>query len=308
VRTLNSLVSNGFVPDAVYWSSGRTALHISASRGKKEVVEFLIQYKCNLDAADSKNRWTPLHRAVYSKRHEVVNLLAQKGANPNFQDNRGWTPLHYSSYYGFLSDTILLVDAGANSTIQNNEDRTPRDLARENNKPDIVSLLDASSLNPLRRIKDRETIPPNMPSSHQSQICKQYVVRMNTNMRDRDINLYKIIYEDSVNRSQGNSDSSRGPLVELGRNKEIQHPRSLRGSELAATLISGPTDAPVMTSDDEDPGEEHSSWIDESSTRWLHIPKNHVSIICYTSKISGITNEEQKRWVQVSLVKLPRRI
>lgn len=49
---------------------GATPLMLTAVRNLVEVAKVLIEYGCNIDAQDSKNRWTALMQATY---HKLVN-------------------------------------------------------------------------------------------------------------------------------------------------------------------------------------------------------------------------------------------
>jgi hypothetical protein len=54
---------------------GRTALHVAASCGALKSLEWLIdRYPTLLNASDSENRWSVLHRAVYFGK-VVVGLI-----------------------------------------------------------------------------------------------------------------------------------------------------------------------------------------------------------------------------------------
>ncbi|GAB2242780.1 hypothetical protein Droror1_Dr00019555 [Drosera rotundifolia] len=57
----------------------RTALHVAACQGLREVVEFLVKSGAEIDSED---RWgsTPLADAIYYKNHDVVKLLESYGA------------------------------------------------------------------------------------------------------------------------------------------------------------------------------------------------------------------------------------
>ncbi|KAH9613709.1 hypothetical protein KSS87_002740 [Heliosperma pusillum] len=57
----------------------RTALHVAACQGYKEVVALLIELMADVDPVD---RWgsTPLADAIYYKNHEVVKILEDHGA------------------------------------------------------------------------------------------------------------------------------------------------------------------------------------------------------------------------------------
>ncbi|XP_039268382.2 inhibitor of Bruton tyrosine kinase-like [Styela clava] len=73
---------------------GRSAIHLAASCGKIEVLDWLIAtFNCNLNVQDRESGWTPLHRAVYYGRLGCVILLIEHGANMWVRDKEGMTPM-----------------------------------------------------------------------------------------------------------------------------------------------------------------------------------------------------------------------
>ncbi len=92
---------------------GGTALIPAAERGHVETVQTLIDAGV---AVDHVNRlgWTALIEAVIlgdgGKRHqEIVAILLEAGANPNFADRDGVTPLQHAQKLGFkeIEDILL---------------------------------------------------------------------------------------------------------------------------------------------------------------------------------------------------------
>ena len=57
---------------------GRTALHVAASCGKWEVVEWLLEEKgAELNAKDTESEWTALHRSLfYGQLNSARRLIA----------------------------------------------------------------------------------------------------------------------------------------------------------------------------------------------------------------------------------------
>ena len=65
-------------------------------KGKKKVLQFLVQYGADIDAEDS-NGYNPLFLAVTSNNPRVVKWLIQFGANVNVKSEAGYTPLTYTA-------------------------------------------------------------------------------------------------------------------------------------------------------------------------------------------------------------------
>jgi ankyrin repeat protein len=87
-RDENLVVQRGMVANTD--KSGDTLLDLAAAYGEKDVAEFLLANKAEINVKD-KYGFTPLHFAVNSR--DVTELLLANGADANAKDNRGMTPL-----------------------------------------------------------------------------------------------------------------------------------------------------------------------------------------------------------------------
>ena len=72
---------------------------------------------------------TPLHMASFNGHCEVVQLLLNKGADPNKTNRYGSTPLHRASSSGHKEVVLLLLEGGADRDVTNNFGSTPLDFA-----------------------------------------------------------------------------------------------------------------------------------------------------------------------------------
>ena len=116
-------------------------LHKAAANNAKEVAELLIQKGANIEAQE-ENQYTPLHRAAKNNAKEVAELLIQKGANIEAQDQWQCTPLHNTVYTNAKEAAELLIQKGANIEAQNDEGKTPLVIAKEQGHPEMVKLLE----------------------------------------------------------------------------------------------------------------------------------------------------------------------
>ena len=73
---------------------------------------------------------------------EAVAALISHGADVNARDKLGQTPLMDASYCGHAKVVEALLDAGADKELKANSGRTALDLARYNNKGDVVAVLE----------------------------------------------------------------------------------------------------------------------------------------------------------------------
>ena len=75
----------------------------------------------------------------------MATLIAH-GADVNARADDGWTPLMYASYQGNAKVVEALLDAGADKELKATsgyfEGKTALDLAREENKGDVVAVLE----------------------------------------------------------------------------------------------------------------------------------------------------------------------
>lgn len=131
-------------PDAVHDIShdGWTPLHLAAHFGHGEAVELLLAHGADLHAR-SRNELhnTALNAAVFGRRHEVVRLLLDRGADPNVRQRGGWTPLHRAAFLGDGAMVELLLQRGAAAEAQTDDGRTAEAIAREQGHASLADRL-----------------------------------------------------------------------------------------------------------------------------------------------------------------------
>lgn len=72
---------------------GRNALHIAASCGKKEVLDWLASKGVDLLVKDKESGWTALHRSIFYGHIHCAFSLLKHGSNLHVQDKDGFSPL-----------------------------------------------------------------------------------------------------------------------------------------------------------------------------------------------------------------------
>lgn len=109
-----------------------TPLHAAANA---EVAQLLLDAGAEVDVRDAYQQQTPLFRAAYFGRPDVVQVLIAHGADVNARDNQGKAPLHNCLYVSAQDATLniitALVEAGADPNALDAAGQTPLDGYRQ---------------------------------------------------------------------------------------------------------------------------------------------------------------------------------
>jgi ankyrin repeat protein len=103
---------------------GGNPLFLATSLGKKEVVEYLITRKTNVNGLNVDG-CRPLHSAARNDRVDIAGILIEKGAAVNITDNSGRTPLHYAVEKDCRGMVELLLSKGADPEAIDRQGRSP---------------------------------------------------------------------------------------------------------------------------------------------------------------------------------------
>jgi ankyrin repeat protein len=119
---------------------GETPLHLAAEMGHRDVVELLLTNKANINATN-RDGYTPLHAAALAGHKDVVELLLAKKAKVNAKNSNGNTPLHLAAFNGFTDVAELLVANKADINAKNNNGQTPLDEAGRTRQTNVIEWL-----------------------------------------------------------------------------------------------------------------------------------------------------------------------
>ncbi|TVU11826.1 hypothetical protein EJB05_45432, partial [Eragrostis curvula] len=184
LQQLKSLIRAGADPRNTDYD-GRTPLHLAASRGYEDIVQFLINEGVDINLTDQFGN-TPLLEAVKRGHERVASLLHSKGAqlsltnagshlcsavargdsdfirralaygaDPNCWDYDHRTPLHIAAAEGLYLIAKILVDAGASVFATDRWGTTPLDEGRKCGGRTLAALLDQAKADELARFPER---------------------------------------------------------------------------------------------------------------------------------------------------------
>lgn len=132
-------------PDLVFSKDedGFTPLHLAAANGSKELSEFLVENRSEVNARDN-NGSTPLHQAVTAEgqHNDVAEMLLAHKAVVNTSDKSGLTPLHYATLANNANAVKLLLSHGADANAKDSvEGNTPLIIAAGKGFKEVAEAL-----------------------------------------------------------------------------------------------------------------------------------------------------------------------
>nr|XP_012146152.1 PREDICTED: protein phosphatase 1 regulatory subunit 12A isoform X7 [Megachile rotundata] len=198
--------------DAIHPKSGATALHVAAAKGYVDVMEILLQARCDVNA----------------------------------QDFDGWTPLHAAAHWGQLEACELLVENFCNMDIKNYADQTAFDIADTN----ILSALKELKAKQQQLMKDHPQIinkkQPTIPKKRVSTSNENTIVTQESveTFEEETPNKVKKV---ELEIQSDKEDSSTGTNSDVEKkNRANREETSPRNSSSPVEVNKVPNQAPVM--------------------------------------------------------------
>ncbi|MFZ6733609.1 ankyrin repeat domain-containing protein [Undibacterium sp. Ji42W] len=129
-------------------ASGSSLLMQAADDNDIAKVRYLLQKGAQVDLvtprdADGNGESSALFAAIANDGVEIVQLLANAGADLRRPSNKVWTPAHYAAYKGALKSLLYLHERGVamNQAFDGGRGSTPLMIAAQYNQLGVISFL-----------------------------------------------------------------------------------------------------------------------------------------------------------------------
>ncbi|XP_061740002.1 ankyrin repeat domain-containing protein 24 [Nerophis ophidion] len=121
-------------------AEGKSAFHLSVSRGRIDCLEVIISHGADLAVTDGAG-FSALHLAAKNGQSKCLKRLLQERLEVDCIDNIGRTPLHHAAVSGCLSCTEILWDFKAKLDIQDGDGATALILAAQMSRDKLCAFL-----------------------------------------------------------------------------------------------------------------------------------------------------------------------
>lgn len=103
---IKALLDNGADADAVSAHNGKSLMHYAASTNDLKLINMLIDHEANTETRDKEEK-TALQYAIENKKLDAVDLLLDRGADPDAPNAQGWTLLDQLAREGDRDSSIV---------------------------------------------------------------------------------------------------------------------------------------------------------------------------------------------------------
>ncbi|MBP7460375.1 MAG: ankyrin repeat domain-containing protein [Candidatus Delongbacteria bacterium] len=127
---------------------GRYPIHLAASKGNQELVEFMISQGADPNSV-TPHQTSLMHFAAFGGNARIVAALIHQGIAVDPVNRQGVTPLIYAAQIGNLEIVHLLIEHGADYHYQDPTGRTALFHTLENGKQEVGDYLISLGINRL---------------------------------------------------------------------------------------------------------------------------------------------------------------
>lgn len=124
-------------------ADGFQPLGLACFFGQAAVAAYLIR-EAGADvhvASRNQMRVQPIHAAAARRQFGLIQLLLERGADPNARQHLGYTALHAAAQNGDTATTDVLLAGGADARIANDEGKTAADFAEAAGHGELATRL-----------------------------------------------------------------------------------------------------------------------------------------------------------------------
>lgn len=135
------------VNDTVSYANGMKGdvpLTGAIRRGNFDIIKLLVNNEANInniEKSDTKNDDTPITLAAFYGSRNILEYLAPKVENINYQNSKGQTALMIAANSGREENVKILLKYNSDKSLKNNDGKTALDIARDKKYKEIVNLL-----------------------------------------------------------------------------------------------------------------------------------------------------------------------
>ncbi|KAM6921983.1 uncharacterized protein ankrd24 [Xenentodon cancila] len=133
------IVKKGLCPTKLD-AEGKSAFHLSVSRGRLDCLEIIISNGADINVIDGAG-FSALHLAAKNGQSECLKRLLQERLAVDCTDSIGRTPLHHAAVSGCMSCTETLWDFKANLDVQDSDGASPLILAAQMSRVELCVFL-----------------------------------------------------------------------------------------------------------------------------------------------------------------------
>lgn len=141
-------------------NDGKNMIHVASENAQKDIVPFLVESGCDINATDKENN-TPLLISIEHDNSDLAKALIENGASVEKKNSDGQTPIYYAISKFSNATFQAIMDNKANIEATDKKNRTPFLFAYEvDNLEAAKRLIKAGSSFPkqhlLTAVKDQK--------------------------------------------------------------------------------------------------------------------------------------------------------